>query len=283
MILNNRLKLLVIASIAFVIICTILVLSTVPLEKYHVRPTKTILHGTSLKLYEPISPVDIVRVFAKYTYIHIERNSTVYKYTYIKYCVNKDKSKSNHIVYDVSISKWTQYDSFMNSTSNSTYSVVLRNDTGNIVNITYADDELSITDKDNLSKSMQKFLNEPFREHELRDIVGFLDLVSIDSFLVSSNNYTRIYSESIVERLDGETVTGFKVYVYFPGHVKVESGRGYEHQYDKWAGIYGSHPIGIEFDIVKLPNTNEWIIIYMHVELENGVVHDYFLKDIELA
>ncbi len=284
MAINNKLKLLVIASTVFVIVCTTLVLSTVPLEKYQVKPTQTVPRGTSVKLYEPILPVDVVRVFARYTYIHVEYNGSTTKHTYIKYCIDRDKSNSSFISYNVSINKWIQYDDSLGATNNTTYSVIVEIDTSDIVNITaYIDNEQLVASKDVSSRRMQAVLYEPFREHGLRDTMYFLDLISVDGFLVSSSNYTTIYSENIVEHFDGKRVDGFKVHIYFPEHTGITVSEEYRHQHDKWTSIYGSHPISIELDIVKLPNTSKWIIIYMHVELENGVIHEYFLKDVELV
>ncbi len=280
---NNKLKLLVIVSITFVIVCTVLVLSSIPLEKYNVKPTQTVLHGTSIRLYKPVLPIDIVRVFAKYTYIHIEYNDGTAKHTRIEYCIDKDKSNSSFISYNISISRWTQYDNSFSANNSITYNVLLEVDTSSIVSIvTYINDKQYRASTDTLGKYVQTILYEPFREHGLRDTVYFLDLISVDDLLISFNNYTMIYSENTAEILDGKSVEGFKVYIYFPGHPEVMSTEEYRHQHDKWTSIYGSHPISIKLNIVRLPNTSEWIITYMHVELENGVVHDYFLKDIEL-
>ncbi len=284
MTINNKLKLLVIASTVFVIVCTTLVLSTVPLEKYQVKPTQTVPRGTSVKLYEPILPVDVVRVFARYTYIHVEYNGSTTKHIHIKYCIDRDKSNSSFISYNVSISKWIQYDGLLGVNNSTTYSVVVEVNTSDIVNITaYIDDEQPVASEDFSSRRMQAVLYEPFREHGLRDTLYFLDLISVDGFLVSSNNYTTIYSENIVEHFDGKRVDGFKVYIYFPEHTGITVSEEYRHQHDKWTSIYGSHPTSIELNIVNLPNTSKWIITYMHVELENGVIHEYFLKDVELV
>ena len=284
MTINNKLKILVITSTVFVIVCTTLVLSTIPLERYQIRSTQTVPRGTSIKLYEPILPVDIVNVFTKYTYIHVEYNDNTTKHTRIKYCIDQNKSNNSFISYSVSISKWVQYDDSPSTNNSTSYSVVVEASTGNIVSIAiYVSNEHPITDTSILNRRMQAILYEPFREHGLRDTIYFLDLISADGFLVSSSNYTTIYSENITEHFDGESVSGFKVYIYFPEPAGITGSEEYRHQHDKWTSIYGSHPTSIELNIVRLPNTSKWIITYMHVELENGVIHDYFLKDVELA
>ena len=282
---DKKLKLLVVASIIFVTVCTFLVLSTIPLEKYNIESTQTtVLQGTSIKLYDPVVPVDVVKVFNKYTYTHIEYNGSMAKYTMVRYCFDEERGVVNDTIsFNVSKSSWTLYYSAFTDNNSSEYVVLLNIIDGKILGVDlYMNNVLQEYVERNLSNDAVEVLKEPFALHEYKDIIYFLALMNADGFLVSSNNYTKIYLRDLTERYDGNLLEGFKVYVEFPCVEDNMTGWN-KHQHDKWASIYGSYPVNITFNMVKLPGTDYWIITYMYVELENGIIHEYFLENIELV
>ncbi len=277
-----KLKLMVAVSTIFVIVCTFFVLSTIPWEKYEIKPSQTTVpHGIEIKLYNPIVPVDVVRVFNEYTYLHVEYNGSTTKYTLIKYSVD-NSSSGNMVNFNVSVSNWSLHYSIFTVNITNLYVVSMNKGTGELTSIKHYINNIIQENSCSINNDLTIAMNEPFVLHEYKDIVYFLSLMSVDGILVSTNNYTRIYSENISMSFGGSELKGFTVYVSFP-YRKENNTLWEEHQYTKWTSIYGSYPVNITFSILELPNNNQWIITYMYVELENGIIHEYFLKNIEFA
>ncbi len=279
---TSKLKLMVVVSTIFVIVCTFFVLSTIPWEKYNIRPPQTVVpQGVEIKLYDPVVPADVVRVFNEYTYLHVEYNGSVTKYTLIKYSVG-DSPSNNTVNFNVSISNWSLHYSIFTVNTTSQYVVSMNKGTGELTSIKHYINDIAQENNNNISEDLTGIINRPFVLHEYKDIIYFLSLMSVDDILVSMNNYTRIYSENITVSFNGDNLKGFMVYVSFP-YREDNSTVWEEHQYAKWSSIYGSCPVNITFSILRLPNTNRWIITYMYVELENGIIHEYFLENLKFA
>ncbi len=285
MVVSTKLKILVISSIVFVAICSFLVYSSIPWKEYETatKPT-SVLRGSSIRLYSPLNSMELVESFNDYVFTHVERNNMSVNYISIEFHVLSHSSSGDLVVFNITVSEVSS--EFGGSSRNRTviYRVLVDTRSNNTVIVEkYIDgigghDTVSvIVDREVVDRLVKK----PFTVYEYERILGYLEIIVVDNFLATVNNYTETRSKTIMYTRFGEESRGFRVYTSFP-YIDNKSTSWQLSQHYKWESIYGSHPVNITFDIVEMPGTGKWLITYMHVELENGVIHDYFLENITL-
>ena len=281
MTISARLKVLVVSSIVFVVVCSFLVYSSIPWEEYETatRPTN-IPRGNSVELYSPLNSVDLAGSLDYYVFTHVVRDNVSVNYTSIEFHVYSCSSNGDLVSFNVTVRNWSSGPGVLRTNHTLVYRVLVDTRLDNVIMVEKYVDGTSNYHTSNVVEEVNHLVREPFTVSEYEKILGYLGIIVVDGSLVTMSNYTGTGLKPITDTVFGKGSRGFRIYVGFP-YMDDESPWALSQHY-KWESIYGSHPVNITFDIVEMPGTGKWLVTYMHVELENGVIHDYFLGNITL-